>query len=276
MRKKVFIILFILIFVLALGASSFVAAAEENLDEMPLGEDLGDFDVKIGYKNYTLYSSGAYRAIEITFDKSFIEEKYPKIGESERDYSFLDSFSADLTSLGYEIRLDQENNKIIGERTFESLTDLYIAMGIDGYETDNTKYETQKSFLYVDTFIKQNSPFVGIEEAESGFKNILEAIYKLDIKRGAVLLNYTYGTPYKIIKSDADNQFYLSAENIYLHSYDMNLDMTGRKINLVQHSPNAIGWYSIAIIIALVVISVPLSVLIIKHKKKNKETYYGR
>jgi hypothetical protein len=178
-------------------------------------------------------------------------------------------------SLGYVSTVDKENNKIIGERKFADITELYIAMGIDGYDTNSSNYVTQKSFFFNDTFIKRPSPFTGIEQSEGAFKDILDAFYNLGIKREAVLLNYVYGTPYTIIKSDADHINYSAAQNIYLHSYDMNLDMSDKKMNLVQHSPNSVGWYSLGIMIALAVISIPLGVLIIKHKKKkNKETDY--
>lgn len=280
MIRKFLPLVFILfcIFSVSISSISCVAASENSinlLDMQPSGVDLGAYDVKLSYKNYTLYSSGAYRAIEIVFDNNFVSENYPIAEGAEEAPDILSEFAPLIKSLGYIVTIDKENNTIIGERSFDDLTELYIAMGMDGYDSNSNNYITQKSFFFTDTFIKQPSPFTDIETTEGAFKNILNAFYALGVKREAVLLNYTYGTPYTIIKSDADQITYSAAKNIYLHSYDMNLDMSAKKINLVQHSPNSVGWYTLAIMISLVVISVPVSIFIIKHKKKNKETGYG-
>lgn len=280
MIKKIIPLLIMLLCLGFVGISKIPAIADTEksynmLEQLQPGVDLGDFDVELGYKNYTLNTSGAFRAVEITFDKAFIDNNYPEVATDENS-DILTRFAPFIQAMGYNVTIDTPNNKIIGERKFETLTELIIAMGGDGYDSNKTNDITQKGFFFNDTFSKQNSPFTGIEESEGELKQILDEFYSLGIEREAIILNYTYGTPYKIIKSDADHIVYSASESIYLHSFDMNMDMSGRKINFVRHAPNSAGWYSLAIMIALVVISIPMTILIIRHKKKKKETYYGQ
>lgn len=264
--KKLILVFLIVFFMISLNVSALSAYAEDEhgtVDEIT-GEDLGDFDVKLSYYNEILYSSGAYRAFEIIFDKYFVENNLTVDGSK---IDFLTPIAESIAKLGYTVTVNITNNSLVGEASFDSLTDLYIVLGVTGYESNENNYVTQSSFLYTDTFIKQNSPFNGIEESDSTLKDVIDYFYTLGVERNHILLNYTYGTPYKIINTNADEITYSVANRLYLHSFDMTLDTVGREITLVQHSPNVIGWYSLAIIIALFVISVPLTVLFIKHDK---------
>lgn len=275
--KKFLPLLLTVFFIICLSVSPFTAYADNVNDaklwiEVPKGADLGDFDVKLSYKNYTLYSSGAYRAFEISFDRYFVADNLTVVDDGETvDGYFLTPLAELIADMGYAVTVDRTNYNIIGEASFDTLTDLYIALGADGYDSNKTNNVTQSSFFYKDTFIKQPSPFTGIEESDEKIKDIIDGFYALGIKREGILLNYTYGTPYTIISSDADTTTYSPSENIYLHSFDMTMDMSDKKFTIKQHSPNPIGWYSMAVGIAIVVISVPFTIAIIKCKKKKRE-----
>lgn len=276
MKKFVPIALLLIVALTCVKVSTAPAsAAGESFPDLvgeSNGADLKYFDVKLTYRNYILSSSGAYRAIEIAFDRNFAATLPQAEGDATPDY--LAVFGPYLQNLGYNEKVDKVNYTIKGERKFDTLTDMYIALGLDGYEPDKSDLPTQKSFYFIDTFNKQNSPFAGIEEEDNVLNAILKEFYNLGITRERILLNYTYGTPYKIIKTDADQTTYSASESLYLHSYDMNMDMSGRQIYLVQHTPNPVGWYTTAIIIAVVVISIPVAIFLI-NKRKHKEVYHG-
>jgi hypothetical protein len=272
--KKLLPVLFVIFLVLSLSVSNVSAYADELtpdyvIEDSIYGVDLGDFEVELRYDNYILNSSGLYRAFEITFDKEFVDNN------NLSDTEFLMPIAVIISSMGYVTTIDNENYMIVGEMEFDSLTDLYIAQGIDGYSVDSSSYVTQTSFFYTDTFIKTTSLYDGIEESDGVLNQIITQFYELGVSREAILLNYTYGTPYKIISTDADKQTYSITDKIYLHSFDMTMDTSDREINMVQHSPNQVGWYSLGAMIAVVVISVPLTIVIIKRKKKKGEANNG-
>ncbi|NLL56159.1 MAG: hypothetical protein GX242_02985 [Clostridiales bacterium] len=274
--KKIIPVIVALVCLLAIVAVpvSCISAQASEQNSVPQGAELDDFDVKLSYKNYILYSSGAYRAIEIVFDENFAKENLPAVTENENP-EFLTVFTPYLNSLGYAVKIDKNKYSIIGERKYDDLATLYIDMGIDGYKISKNDYITQKSFFFTDTFIKQSSPFTGVEESQGALKKIINEFYELGVQRETILLNYTYGTPYSIINSDADRINFSAGQNIYLHSYDMNMDMANKQINLVQHLPNSANWYALAILISIAVISAPV-IFYVKHNKKKKENTYGQ
>lgn len=272
--KKYVLIALLFTFIIGAGISyqdvAFAAEEVPVITEEMQGVDLGHYDVKLSYCNFILNTSGAYRAFEIIFDKNFIEEK---LFSDDELFEFLNPLSELIKSMGYAPIVNTKSNSIKGELVFETLTDLYIAMEIDGYDNTKSNIVTQTSFLYKDIFIKQDSPFKNIEEREGALKDILSYFYASGIARDTILLNYIYGTPYKIVSSDADKVTYSVNHRIYLHSFDMNMDMTTvRKINLKQHIPNTAGWYGMAAIIALLVISVPLTITLLRYKNRKRAT----
>lgn len=269
-----------MVFIIAFIASISVfpiAASAECTDQITAG-DRGtlraisgytlkdDYVIEISYLNYTLYSSGVYRAFIITFDRDYCNLHEREDDEIFDSNALLSVFELLFSSRGYTLEKDLENARFTASIKYDSFTDLYIGNGIDGYENDPSSGGEKKGFLYNEYTNTQKTEFSYIETPDNLFNGMLQLCYQLDISKENILLNYTYGTPYKIIKTDADETKYLSGQKIYTHSYDMTMDNYDREITLTQVTPNTSGWYTLAIGIALIVLILPLTFVIIRKK----------
>lgn len=275
MKKTIFLVF--LIIVIVAGISVFpVAAFAECSNEITEGDictlsylsgyKLKDnFIVEISYQNYTLYSSGIYRAFVITFDNEYCQN----IEESDTGYncsSFMSALELLFSSRGYELNKDIENARFTAAAKYESITDMYIQMGIDGYETNEKSSASKNGFFYKEHQSSIKTVFSNIETSGNLINGMLQLLYQIDIDNDDILLNYTYGTPYKIISTDADETKYIAAQKIYTHSYDMTMSNYDREITMTQKTPNATGWYIVAVGIALIVLILPLLIAIIRKK----------
>lgn len=259
-------LIFILTAVLACAAFISIAPAAFAAGDTPETEpSLDPFKAELSYTYRILYGSGAYVGYDITFDGQFVAES---LTDENGKTDFLQPLAELFALKGYQVVKNISANRLTAFIRFDTLTDLQIAQNVTGYDKSTSKPVEDYGFLYVRRYSKQNSPFTGIEGENSGYKDILDYFYSLNIERDDILLKYTYGTPYKIVTSDADTMVYSLQNNIYLHTYDMTMDMSDRKINLVTKSPNSLGWYTIAIGISVAVLAVPLTVAIIKRKKE--------
>lgn len=235
----------------------------------PIGFDLADGkQALVEYRRYTLPISGVYFEFDVTFDDEFFRE----IGEVRDSVFYPSSILEDLAdkfaSAGYDVATDPLG-KVVAKRKYDSLTDYYIAIGIDGFET-NENNATKDSGVYFTTYTTTTqTPFCSVDTEGSFLNGIYSMLVGAGVTREGISLKYHYGTPYKIISSDADVKEYDKTNGVYVHTFVMDCDTAGREITLVQKSPNTVGWYATAVIIALPIIVVPLVITILK-KKKNK------
>ncbi|MFA6867239.1 MAG: hypothetical protein WCR54_06950 [Clostridia bacterium] len=273
MRLKKFMpVLIILVAIITTVAISPVCAFADTNDitaDEITGIDLGDYNVELTYKRYILQTSGIEMAFEVVFDRNYVATNFGASGQNQIQ-DVLTEISLIVKNLGYIITLDTENNSFVGSMSFDSITDYYIAIDEDGYGTYQDTSNTKKSFLYVQSDSSTKTVFDGIEESEGLLQNFLQNFYNLGIDRENILLSYEYGTPYKIISTDADSKTYLVGKHIYVHKFDMNMDNSDREIHLSQKSPNIVGWYLTALGIALVIAGMVTLVYIVRKKRKEK------
>ncbi len=278
-RKIPFVIVLTVATIIVVAASvcfsDFSAYADTDspdlcgLDELKdIGYDLKGYDAEIGYYSYTLSNSGVYIAFEVTLDKDFLARAgvvedcvyhYPEMfGELETAF----------TTMGYTVDCDEYNGQLLASVTFDSTTDYYIATGRDGYESNESSATVKKGFLYNDYYSSTVTVFSSVEDEG----NLLNLIYGKCLALGAekekIKLSYFYGTPYKIISTDADQVGYNYNKKLYVHRFDMTPETKDREIHFTQHSPNPWAFYLIAVIVAIPVIAVPLAIAITKRKKK--------
>lgn len=280
--KKSFALILFLIFALtvcltAIPSFPFAEATSEDYgiygetDGIPgVGYDLDGYDVAFSYHNYTLRNSGVYFAFVVTLDKNF----HRTISKTENNVAYdcllMDKIKLIFSSLGYTVVSDDFNGQLYAYLSYDTMTDYYIANGLDGYEVSESDATEDKGFLFTDYYTETDTVFSLIGAGD----NVIDVCVNLCKEAGAaedkILLRYVYGTPYKIITSDADSVTYNSQRSLYLHSFDMTVADKDRLIHFTQHAPNPVGWYVLAVIIAIPVIAVPLTIMIIRRKKKQE------
>lgn len=226
---------------------------------------------EITYGNFSMAGGSIIRSFTFTFDKEFLDTLNPDaIFGKEELYDYITAF---IVSIGYTARTD-EKGRIIGSKTFDSATDLYIEeYQIDGYEKDDSKYERKDGFFYSDIFFNQKTVFDGIEGDNIAMGMLLNILYMFDLEREDIALSYHYGTPYKIITTDAERSYFDTNSNIYVHEFYMNVANADREIKLTQHVPNVTNWYLLAIACSLPVVLVTLAAMAISRARKKRRGY---
>lgn len=279
-KKALFATILIAISVVFAGTSVAGETAEaapgfSNLEELKnIGYDLEGYDASVTYYSYTLNTSGVYFAFEVTLDKEFllragsVEDcvyRYPDmLGDLENMFS----------AAGYKVQLDEFNGQILSYMEFASTTDYYVATGRDGYEVSENSADKKTGFLFTDYYSSSKTPFSNIGSEGNFLDVIYRKLKELGATEDKILLTYVYGTPYKTITSDADKTGYNYERNIYTHSFEMTIAEKDRVINLKNHSPNAWGFYILAIACAVPFIAVPITVAVLR-KKKQEEKHVG-
>lgn len=234
------------------------------------GYDLDGYQISIAYRSYTKNIAGVYHGFTVTLDKTFLAQS-GRVENGVFHYcSLFDYLEGVFTFSGYDVTVDTINGQFDAGLEYDTMTDYYIANGIDGYRVEKSEAEKTASFLYTDYHSQSATVFTIIEEEGNLLNEILNACYKVGAERDKILLTYVYGTPYKMINTDADVKSYNSSEKLYLHSFNMTMDDTNRVINLYQHVPNTVGWYALAVIIALPFIAAPIIYMIVKTKKSRQ------
>lgn len=235
-----------------------------------MGYDLNGYKVAVEYHDYTLNPSGIYIGFVITLDKAFLKSLGCVVDNIYYYPDFFEYLRALFTLQGYTVSVDEFNGQMTAYLKFDTKTDYYIANNRDGYEVGSMP-ESKSGFLFTEYYSQGKTVFSIIETEGNLLNVILGEFYKAGVAREEVFLTYVYGTPYKIITTDADKVVYNYDSKLYLHSFSMTMDNTDRVINFVQRSPNSVGWYSLAVIIALPFIIIPLVLCILKRKKRREE-----
>ncbi|MDD4315833.1 MAG: hypothetical protein PHC84_01580 [Clostridia bacterium] len=270
--KKYLIIITLLavsacIFCLPTVGYAFADVAEETGLEVRSG-----YLAEITYGNFNMANGSIVRTFSVTFDEQFLD------GFGEDDAfgreELLNYVSGYILAIGFTPET-AEDNRVIGSRVYDSTTDLYLEYGIDGYESNDSDYVMVKSFFFTDVHINQKTIFDGIED-EGSLGMLLGILYMFDLGREDVALSYHYGSPYKIITTDAERSYFDVNSEIYVHEFYMDLDSSGREIEIVQQIPNATNWYVVAIAVTLPIILASLiGLAIAKHKQKRRANYAG-
>ncbi len=257
------IVLFVSVFCIQTGG---VALAEEPSDGF---EVRSDYFAEITYANFNMAGGSIVRTFSITFDKEFFDsfEEDSPMGREQ----LLNYVSGYIFAMGFKAEKD-DTGRVIGSKVYDSATDLYLEYGINGYEPDDSDYDRQDGFLYSDIISTQKTIFDGIEE-DTSFGLLLGILYMFNLERQDIALSYHYGSPYKIITTDAERSYFDTNSDIYIHEFYMDLNSAGREIKIFQRVPNATNWYLLALAISLPIVLATLLGLIVSVYKKKRRGY---
>ncbi len=241
-----------------------VYAEESTSDQYSYGYTLDDgYNVQISYHYYILYLSGVYFAYDVTFDNAF----YSSV---ENKKELINSVKDTFLKNGFSLDVDIDNGKMTAYLSYDSLTDYYISQGENGYSIGEPSVPVKKTLFYTDYSNTFQTVFTGLKTEGKFVNRIYNACVDAGIEDENILLSYVYGTPYgeNLITSSADKISYSASEHMYYHIFNMKVSERERFITVNQHSPNSSGWYLIAIIAGIVVLAIPLTVLVIKKKRR--------
>ena len=248
------------------GPSAF---AEDN-EITAIGYDLGDSQVMMESKRYMLAIAGIYFEFDITFDDDF----YTGIGTVEDNVftpsPIIENIKSVFVAAGYVTHADSLNGRLVAHMEFDTLTDYYIAIGATGYDVSESNGEENNTLFYRTRTVKSQTPFASINNESSLVGKIYSMIKDTGADENEISLVYVYGTPYKVVDTDADLKERNEDRNIYMHTFYVTPNTCDREITLIQRNPNVVGWYVLAVIIALPIIVVPLTIMLVK-KRKNRE-----
>lgn len=241
--------------------------AQENQEEQ--GFDLREgYLAEIIFGNFNMKYGNIVYSLSITFDKSYYDQ-LPEQGPLNRQ-SLMDFISMYMAASRFTPEID-DAGRIVGKIEYDSPTDKFIKDGRDGYETnDDQDYEEKPTFFFTTITFTQPTVFSEIN-SPNGFLNMLKvALNTYGIMDSQILLEYHYGTPYKIITTDAEKTYFDTNFNIYVHEFSMTVDQSGREIVFEQTVPNSKNWYLLAIVFAVPVIIATLAGYLIHKIKETK------
>ena len=206
--------------------------------------------------------------IDVDNGYAFKEQAYQYLVEKVKDYE-------DYFNISY----DEDEYKVTLTEGYDSLEEYYIAYGITGDEP-NEELEIQKNGL-LSTVIVENCSFDELMSTkvfpDATYKDLVKAyedgfvaIIGEENKTGGEYKNvfeYTYGTPYKNVQSNADS-VYLSSDGIYMHTWTLDEDkFADTTVYIRQISPNGTVWYLICIGAAFCVLALAIYLAVRRLKK---------
>lgn len=256
--------LFISVFCIQTGGEAF---AEEVSDGFNVRSD---YLAEITYTNFNMANGSIIRTFALTFDKDYFNsfEEGALVGGEQ----LLNYVSGYILAIGFKPEKD-EKGRVIGSKIYDSATDLYLEYGINGYEPDDSDYDRRDGFLYSDITSVQKTIFDGIDGSENSFGMLLGILYMFNLERQDIALSYHYGSPYKIITTDAERSYFDTNSEIFIHEFYMDLDSAGREIKISQRIPNATNWYLLAVAIALPIALLTLMGMAVSVYKKRRRGY---
>lgn len=230
----------------------------------------GGYIAEITFNNLNLPNNNIVRALQVYVDKQKLTAGANEMQKELRLASaqiVLNSIFIEYEAKGYNITFDDEIIEITLER-YDSITDYYLAKDYNGYKKPEKDNQLKwgllyNTYSYTDKTVFSNIDGTIIQELAQSLQYI-EGISSSDIA-----YIYNYGTTYsrKTIASDADNIYYYSKLGINIHKFVMSDATLNREYTIQQSVPNALSWYSGAIIL----VAIPAVALIIYAYKKKKE-----
>lgn len=260
------VVIFFLVLCAAIPFGSVARADEEDL--FPTGIDLGEYDASIEYHKYTLSGNGYYFSFRVTFD----DELFRMSGSVDETMVFhpsevFDEWIVLFKKNGFTVSSNgKQDGKFVAAKKYASSTDLYIENGYTGYDDPDAGGKKRKGFLFTESERETENPFVNIEKEGTYIYNLFDRLTYVGADENRIKLVYVYGTPYQIVKTNADRVEYQESSSLYLHIFETTKESVDKKIVIKQRSPNPTGWYVIAFLCAAVITAIPLAIMI-KRKK---------
>lgn len=268
MKKKhfirVIIVLLMLFVVISMNACAY--SAPDNNDASVANNETDGYLAKISYHNYTLYGTGHYVAFSLTYDHTYYQKKKSSLNE------LLNNLKDSFQKSGYSVSVDTYSGILTAELNFETTEDYYKATGYDGFAiSEKNSTNVKRSAFYTTSVYTMKTVFVDIDKDYKFVGRLLsEGCTKAGVSNENVRLVYIYGTPYseKTITSDCDKVVFDAERKIYLHQFIMTVDNCDRTITLTQRTQNRTTWYALSIVAGIVITAVPLTIYIVKKKRK--------
>jgi len=268
--RKLILSLVVLIFVFAFSTSEIAYAIDAQDFE-------GDYLAKFSYSSITNLRNELLFEFRLTIDADYLESPdYQNLlqGTSDDWTEPLDRVAQIFASKGYSI--SGEEGELVAQIGFETYTDYYIAMGLDGYtlDTDDREMTTTKNTLLYKWISYDSTSFFNDITAEKlnaqdliGVTLSLFNDYGIGIDK--VLFEYNYGTPYsyQILDTNAKVKRYDKESKIYYHTLLMDIDNNSTPLTITRRTPNTAVWYGGAAAAGLAVALIPLMIALIKRKK---------
>lgn len=266
--KKLLLLLIIPAILLSL---MFVTVSNEAFAQKEGFDVRGDYKAEIVFGNFSLANGRRLFTLSVTLDNDFIDQiEEEVIFDKDSLFSYL---SAIMIAIRFEPEVD-DRGRIIGKQLYESATDLQISEGNDGYEVYNPQYESVDTFFFREIYNRQKTFFAGAEGNNQLIDILLMQLSLHGLSRDEIALGYHYGTPYKIITTDAERSYFDTNSRIYVHEFQMNLDNADREILIMQRVPNATNWYLLAILITVPFVIAPILIgIYVKRKEKQRSEY---
>jgi hypothetical protein len=268
--KKFIIILTVSIFVVFLAFSTYGAvvlnkfsaarkAVEGNSEAYAESDDAdipdmgtAGYKAEITYNNIAKTDGTIMRSLVFRADLSEITGSMSE--EDKVDY--IEAYDAAMGELalifarkGLEAAYDEAAGLVkINMGVYDSLTDLYIASGRNGYDNSPSKMKEDWGFFFVD-YSSEQQTFFSLAENMLFISSGEQKFFSIGgFTKTETAYVYNYGTKYstKFLSSDADE--INSWKGLNVHRFVMNSTNTGREIMLYQHVPNAIAWYALVIL----------------------------
>lgn len=260
-------------------------ALYENVNETEMPTETlihGGYTAEISYNNLLLKDGGILRNLQFYIDSGKLTEGATLAVKTQRLQSAAKKLSdiKDLyESAGFTVNTS-ENYVEVSVEYYESYTDMYLAYGINGYESNADETEAETGWFFNKYHRTDTTVFSALASANSGSlaSYIVESADILKTVEGMtdndIAYIYNYGTKYSkfTINSDADNIYKSSELGITIHKFVMDKDHLNRQITFSQTSPNTITWYAITIMLTAVLAGIFIAIAIIDTKKKKRFT----
>ena len=242
------------------GTNTEWAYAAEQEDGFKLEND---YQVKIVYSQILGFGNGIKFSYEVVFDDDFYMATEDKKG-------LINSVKETFVNNGFKVETDEVNGKMKAERSFDTLTDYYIAMGEDGYSENKKSVPDKKTFFYSYYSSTSKTVFADLKTEGRYVYRIYKACSEAGLEDDKMTLYYVYGTPYgeEAITSTANSVRYASSERIHYHTFVFAVEERDNTVTIYQKSPNVWAWYLMAIVAAVVVAAIPLAIVITKRRKE--------
>ena len=267
-KQSIFLISIILSICLSIFLVGFI---NQNTDKAFANDESYGINLEEGKKvriEYSYYSlrNEIYIAYAVAFDIDY----FGTLGESGNEY--IEILSNIFKNTPLTVNRDTSNGQIVASHSFSPLEEYYVENGITGYDLKSRNPDNKKvNGLFEDSVYIEKTVFQYLNTENTYINKIYLEILGFGISDEEISLVYIYGTPYNenTFSSSANDVSYMTMNNVYLHSFKMNVNEADKEITFKYHLPYTVGWYLIALAIAIIVLGVFLTIYIIKRKKEN-------
>lgn len=264
--KNIILITVLAVLAVTMTGCTYTASSETDEDSKKNGTKLEGGYAMISFYSYVEYVTGYYFAYKLTYDYDYYQKKKSTLN------ALLDELGESFKNNGYDVTVNNFSGEMIASLSFKRTEDYLKYTDYDGFAPQDSSYDSiEKKVFYIDRTSKSKTLFADIEKEYKFIGRIYSVgCVKAGIDKDNVLLQYVYGTPYKekFLRSNADYVVYSAENNLYLHVFKMTMDTHDKEVILINHVPNTKVWYAISIAAGVVFFAIPLTIYLIKRKKK--------